>query len=265
MIVRSLGYRTDLMLARFDGDVVDRGGYMVVRTPSSPAFWWGNFLLFDRPPRRTDAVEWEERFTAEFASIPGVRHVNLAWQSGAGEVEAFVARGYAATSNVYLAASIGALRGEPEPAGIRIRTLQSDADWAAALANQRACLGPEQDTPVFRAFQVDQMHRYRRMAAAGFGVWLGAFAADRLVADMGVFGTDGLGRCQAVATASDFRRRGIASGLIRRAAREAGERLAAGTIVIMTGEDHPARRLYERIGFRPVEIAASVARSGPPQ
>ncbi len=47
----SLGYRTDLFVRAFDGVVEDRGRHIVVRTPSNPGFWWGNFLLYplDRP------------------------------------------------------------------------------------------------------------------------------------------------------------------------------------------------------------------------
>jgi hypothetical protein len=42
----SLGWRSDLVFARFDGEVVDRGNHLLVRTPGNPTFWWGNFLLF---------------------------------------------------------------------------------------------------------------------------------------------------------------------------------------------------------------------------
>jgi len=47
MQIRSLAYQTDLFFPRFDGEVVDRGDYTVIRTPSNPTFHWGNFLLFD--------------------------------------------------------------------------------------------------------------------------------------------------------------------------------------------------------------------------
>ena len=49
MHIRSLGWRTDLIFPRFDGVVTDRGDYLVVRTPSNPGFYWGNFLLLDAP------------------------------------------------------------------------------------------------------------------------------------------------------------------------------------------------------------------------
>src|SRR5260370_12802330 len=51
--VRSLGYRTDLMVRLLDGSQVeDRGDYLAVRSPQNPTFWWGNFLLMSATPLR---------------------------------------------------------------------------------------------------------------------------------------------------------------------------------------------------------------------
>lgn len=41
----SLGWRTDLIFARFDGQVTDCGKHVRVRTPANPTFWWGNLHL----------------------------------------------------------------------------------------------------------------------------------------------------------------------------------------------------------------------------
>jgi hypothetical protein len=54
MNVRSLGIRTDLIFQRFGGVTFDRGSYLVLLTPSNPAYRWGNMLLFaDHPGRAT--------------------------------------------------------------------------------------------------------------------------------------------------------------------------------------------------------------------
>ncbi len=50
MNIQSLGYRTDLFFPRFDGEVIDRGDYIVIRTLSNPTYHWGNFLLFSQSP-----------------------------------------------------------------------------------------------------------------------------------------------------------------------------------------------------------------------
>ena len=72
----SLGWRTELIFHRFDGEVVARDDCLLVRTPASPTFYWGNFLLFDRPPREGDAAAWLAAFEAEIASRqPESRHL----------------------------------------------------------------------------------------------------------------------------------------------------------------------------------------------
>ena len=46
MEIRSLGLRTDLVLLRLGGSVVEHhDDHVVVRTPDNPTYWWGNFLL----------------------------------------------------------------------------------------------------------------------------------------------------------------------------------------------------------------------------
>ena len=36
--IRSLGYRTDLTCVAFDGEPIDRGDYIVVRSPQNPTY-----------------------------------------------------------------------------------------------------------------------------------------------------------------------------------------------------------------------------------
>ena len=67
MDVRSLGYRTDVMVRERSGSsVTDRGSHLVVRTPENPTFWWGNFILVPGPPAPGDPTAWRELFAREF-------------------------------------------------------------------------------------------------------------------------------------------------------------------------------------------------------
>nr|MDP9125835.1 N-acetyltransferase [Pseudomonadota bacterium] len=71
----SLGWRTDLIFARFDGQVTDCGNHVCVRTPGNPMFWWGNFLLFRQAPQAGDLDRWMALFDDEIASQqPASRH-----------------------------------------------------------------------------------------------------------------------------------------------------------------------------------------------
>src|SRR5271166_3079935 len=93
--IRSLGYRTDLMIRLLEGSRVDdRGDYLAVRSRHNPTYWWGNFLLLSAPPEpgEADGVGvWLERFAAEF---PEAKHVALGidvTEISAVDVGAFVA------------------------------------------------------------------------------------------------------------------------------------------------------------------------------
>ena len=86
MKIRSRGYQTDFMFARFDGEVIDRGNYIVAFTPENPGFWWGNFVLFPEPPRSGQHEEWKAIFANELGSKPGIGHINLAWDTIDGEL-----------------------------------------------------------------------------------------------------------------------------------------------------------------------------------
>ena len=71
MEVRSLGYRTDLMIRALEGSqLADRGDYLVVRTPQNPSYWWGNFLLLSDPPQPGEAGQ-QVTDAAGLVSDPG--------------------------------------------------------------------------------------------------------------------------------------------------------------------------------------------------
>ena len=46
MHLRSLGYRTDLIFARFQGVVEDLGDVTRVLNPDNPTHYFGNFVIF---------------------------------------------------------------------------------------------------------------------------------------------------------------------------------------------------------------------------
>ncbi|MCC6553866.1 MAG: GNAT family N-acetyltransferase [Polyangiaceae bacterium] len=258
--VRSIAYRTDLMIAGFEGRVEDGGDCLIVRTPASPRFYYGNFLLFPRAPREGDLDRWTARFREAFAGDPAIRHVALCWDCPDGEAgvtRPFVDAGFVLNDTTVLTGRD--LHPPPHPnEDVEIRRLSTDADWEAvtrlqiAVASER--LGDAE------AFQRDQMARYRRLVAAGRGVWLGAFDGGALVADLGVFVDRGLGRFQSVETAPSHRGRGICGALVCAAARVARAELGAERLVMVTDPEGGAARVYRSVGLVPTETLFAVWR-----
>ena len=255
MQVHSLGYQTDLFFPAFDGEIFDRGDYLVIRTPANPSFYWGNFLLFAHPPQPGDNVRWPVLFAKEIGTPPKVEYQTFGWDTTTGEegaIQRFLADGFRANHSAVLTAQ--QVHPPPKPApDVKVRPLSTDLDWEQALANQVICREPEFDEAGYRIFRQRQMARYRAMTAGGLGAWFGAFIGRQLVADLGIYHNQVLGRFQSVETHPDYRRQGIGGTLVFEAARYALTHFGINTLVIVADADSAPARLYGWVGFQPRE------------
>lgn len=255
MQVHSLGYRTDLIFPAFDGQILDRGDYLVILTPTNPTFYWGNFLLFQNPPEPGDLERWKTLFTREIGDQLQARHFAFGWDTVAGEmgaVQPFLDQGFNLSQTVVLATQHVKLPPKYNPEAT-VRPLTSDEDWEQATQNQIACRAPEHSLESYQVFKRDQMRRYRQMSHAGLGHWFGAFLGQQLVADLGVFSAGKLGRFQQVGTHPEYRRLGLCGALVYQASRYALEQMQLETLVMVADENYHAAKIYESIGFQPQE------------
>ena len=255
----SLGWRTDMIFARFDGEVVERDAYRVVRTPTNPGFWWGNFLLFDDAPRAGDAARWMTLFDTEIAQgQPGSRHIAF----GVNTTQAydtpteFIAAGFEHYESTVLTMT-RAQRRRPaktlDAEHYHVRPLVLPADVALAVELQVAAdAGEHEPIDDYRLFRERQMLRYGAMERAGLGHWFGVFTNDgAIVADCGLFidETGTLGRFQHVCTHPAFRRRGLCTALIAAVCGHGFEVMNLQTLVIVADPLDVAIVLYESLGF----------------
>jgi GNAT superfamily N-acetyltransferase len=267
MHIHSLGYRTDLIFPRFDGQILDHGDHLVIRTPSNPTFYWGNFLLFADPPGEGDLDRWKALFASEVGVPPQVRHFAFGWdgiQGETGQVGPFLEAGFNLSQSVVLSAQ----QVNPPPKANRevvVRPLAEDWEWQQAEDNQVDCREEGHDPQGYRVFKHDQMLRYRRMSRAGLGEWFGAFLGDRLVADLGLYvdrshsvGDELIGRFQSVVTHPDYRRLGICGTLVEQASRYGFEKMGVETLVMVADEHYFAAKIYESVGFRPTQRQAGM-------
>ena len=259
MSLASLAYRTDLIFARFNGDVTEKDDYLVVRTPSNPTYWWGNFLLFRRPPEPGDEERWTALFHREIGAPPEVEHIALGYDSGikgAGNVKGFLAAGFTHDESVVLSAQ---QKDIVKPAKFNteaeLRPLASEAEWQEVVELQVASRENyfSDDEAGYRRFRQDTVANYRKMVAAGLGYWFGAFLNGALVADLGIFCENGVARFQNVETHPAFRRRGLCGALVYTAAQRAFATLGAQTLVMVADPEYHAANIYESVGFQPTE------------
>lgn len=258
MKAENLGLRTDLALRRLEGaELTDRDGYLVVRSPDNPDFWWGNFLLFPAPPVPGTAGAWLDRFAAEF---PAAGHVALG-ADGTGDPGPVPPEFTAAGLEPSLTTVLTAEATRPPPRRndtAEIRPFASDADWLQSMDLGVRCFGADgaQD------YLTRRIEARRRLTRAGHGAWFGAFAGQRLLAQLGVCDAgDGLARYQDVETDPAARRQGLAGTLVWRAGEYARDALGARTLVIVAEPDGPAIRLYRACGFESAQHQLTFERS----
>ena len=258
MEVRSLGYRTDLMIRVLEGSQVeDRGEFLVIRTPSNPSYWWGNFLLL-KAPRPGQARLWVTAFRTEF---PAASHIAIGvdvTEISAVDVGEYVAQDLRLErSSVLTAQELAEPRRLNRKAAYR--ELSGDDDWRQS-ADLRAAVNagePGSDPEFLHA----QIAAERALTEAGHGSWFGAFADGDLVAQLGLI-TDGLGvaRYQNVETHPAWRRRGLAGALVWHAGRHGLDTLEASTLVIVADPLADAIRVYRTLGFADAETQVGFER-----
>ncbi|MCB9138145.1 MAG: GNAT family N-acetyltransferase [Caldilineaceae bacterium] len=255
MHIQSLGYRTDLIFSRFSGSVTDKGDYLVIRTPSNPTYYWGNYLLFRRPPGPDDYSRWRARFVEEIGPTPPVGHMVFGIDDPSGDpgvVQPFMDAGFEVEHTVILTA-----REVEKPARcndeVVVRALRSEAEWEANLALTIASFQDDHEPEGYRIFATRLQHDKRAMIDAGLGQRFGAFLGDTLTASLGLFVEDGVGRFQSVGTHPAYRRRGICGRLVYEAARHGLGEMGADVLVMAADPDYHAAQIYESVGFTPTE------------
>lgn len=267
-VPRALVWATDIDVMAADRVVDRRDGYLVVRSPSHPAFYWGNLLLLDEPPAAGDGPRWERWFDAEFGSDPRVRHRTFAWDTVDGSIgqarEEFVSNGYELEETVGL---LGTPEGiQPhfrENRDVVVRAVEPDADeglWEQVVELQVASRAEQFEEAAYREFCRQRLADHRALFRAGRGAWYVALYPDEneVVGSCGVVVTAGRGRFQAVDTAAAHRRTGICSRLVVDAAQRAAGVHGARRLVIAADPNYHALGLYESLGFRRAERVAGV-------
>jgi ribosomal protein S18 acetylase RimI-like enzyme len=269
VLPRSLVWASSLDVLPLDSVVERRSGYLIVRSPSNPKHYWGNFLLFDDAPGEGDAVRWEALFEQAFDNEPRVRHRMFGWDTTDGRQgaarEEFEARGYRIEEWIGLVAEAGLLLPHDRRSHeVEVRALDPLGDselWAGVLELQIAGRDPVHEEDEHRAYSHARQVELRELFQAGRGAWYVALAPDasEVLGSCGIVVTGGRGRYQAVDVALPHRRRGIASRLVVEAARLSVETFAPEQFVIVADASYHALTLYESLGFERQERVASVS------
>jgi RimJ/RimL family protein N-acetyltransferase len=252
--LKSLLLCTDLIFHRFAGEVEVKPDYTVIRTPSQPDYFWGNYLILPGPPSLGDYALWLAAFEREIGAREQRGFMALTWDGRDGEagaVEPFLEAGFA------LQRSTGLVIASPEQLqqpphlnpNLQWQILSSASDW---LASDQVHFDPDWPyghADAQRAFIATQRQSAQAMVDAGLGLRFCAKIADQVVADLGIYWDGSLGRFNNVSTHPHFWGQGICQSLVYYAAQYVFAECGLRTLVIEAESDSQAGRIYQRLGF----------------
>jgi RimJ/RimL family protein N-acetyltransferase len=257
------------MFVDFDGEVIDAGDHLVVRSPASPGYYWGNFLLYDRAATDADFGPWMQRFADTIVrQAPATGHVAFGMDLLDGPFSApaaFLEAGFTCDEQATL--TLGSADLVPPPVhpgpGFELRPLRLPDEAALVVDLDMACNDDGFGPAGYRRFRQAQMRRYGAMEAAGLGHWWGVLHEGRVVSSLGLFGRDGFGRFQHVQTHPSMRRRGLCRALVHAACVHGLHTRGWHTLVMGADPHDVAIGLYRSVGFRQVDTLWLLERRAP--
>lgn len=251
--MKTLGLKTDMIFHHFGAEVTQRKNYTVIKTPDRPTYFWGNYLIFDRPPQAGDLQPWIRAYEKEFGIEQGF--MALTWDSTQqGETWAFEAQGFELqTASILSMQSASELHSPQYPnTAIEIRPLRTQRDWFQYKDVHFAPDWPYGSDAGQRQFLSRAAQELRDMGDAGLGQRFGAFLKDELVAELGVYWAGKVGRFNSVGTHRNHRRQGICQTLVHEVSQRMFQK-GLETLVIEADCGDPAERIYSSLGFKPTE------------
>jgi GNAT superfamily N-acetyltransferase len=262
------GWRTDFILHRLGAEVIEREDCVVVRSPGNEGFYWGNCLIAPQTPADGDLAHWLDRFEQEVAAgRPGVRHVAIGFNSvppPAESLPSWQAAGFEFMETATLRLRPGGLR-EPHPASAAPLALRP-LDWSGGLEDfvKMQSADPQGHEPAgYRRFRLEQMQRFARLRAQGWGEWFGLWCEDTLVADCGLLRDGSLGRFQNVLVHPDWRRRGLCRALVARVCEWGFGPWGLQELLMCADPEDVAIGIYESLGFEAFDREWGLQRNPP--
>lgn len=172
-----------------------------------------------------------------------------------GELEAELAlRGYAPDNELVLLLSGELARHREPPAGVKIRALETDADWDALERLARADHEEEavkEQRPVFDLEVTRQIVRSKRAKMPDVHWWMASLDDEDVAFFSSWLGIDSVGVVEDLFCRADARGRGIADALLTHAVDDARHGGAAWVVIGARVDDWP-KSFYARRGFEPV-------------
>jgi hypothetical protein len=245
----SPAYKTHLFFPEFDGLIENHERFLCVRTPSNNDFMWGNFLLFESPPKKTDLQEWKKIYSTLFPH--NTWFMTFGWNRGEvdpGTQSQLLSEKFLIETDTVLIMDNSELPTKFN-SGVTLQVVSTKSAWDFVTHQhiEFLCSGAHRSEQI--KFEQSRFSTYQKMSEAGFGYWFVALLDGIPAGDMGIFFNGSVARFQEVLTYPFARRNGVCRSLCHLAAKYVRENHPINQFVTITDEAH-ARSAYLDIGFK---------------
>jgi len=257
------GTRSDLVVHRFGVELLDGDGFVVVRTPANPIFYFGNLIFLEQPNQRS-VDDWIALFQNCFSDIPDINHCTLVWNKRDSSVDwnsNLKDKGFQ-LEDIDVRSVTQSQWQKPEmlfPDELEIRDFNNESDWQQWFDLNLKNRDPAHTETDYIAFLEGQRFTYQRLINEEQGFHSGIFTeTGQLVAFAGLYFLNGLGRFQFVFTCPGHRRMGLCKHLLTFMAQRGF--MSAEQLIILADEHDHATKLYQNLGFRLMDVESSACR-----
>ena len=251
--IKSLAIATDLIPAQFESVISDHHDCFSIQTKSQPNYFWGNFLVFRRPPEEGDLEKWTRRYQQIFNN-ENPSFYTFTWdvcEVNETLVQPFIDDGFDFGIDTTLLAS-----NPIKPKGfnelIEVKPIESEQDWGSI---PQVHYNPHSKSSYEKqiGFMNKRLESFRMLSNKGVGHRFGAFLNGKLVGDLGIYHQDGIGRFNEVATHHEFYRQGICQTLVYLSSQYAINHYGVSKLVIVADDFYHAINAYKKVGFSAFE------------
>lgn len=247
-----------MIFARNESEITEKESYIVIKTLSNPGFHWGNYLIFKKAPVHGDVINWINIFQREMTHYKEFKHYVFAWdESEEPKSPEYLEHGFQLQKSVSLKANSLIYPKTFNP-NVIVKILESEKEWTEAIELQVANRETVYSYDDYKEFVSNQAKAYKKLIVQNRGARFGAFLDGKLVADLGIYFEDGVARYQSVVTDSEYRRQGICATLVYESGKHALDNWRVNTLAMEADPDYHAAKVYESVGFTPVENSYSL-------
>lgn len=259
-MLNSLALKTNLIFHKHESEIIENDGYIVIKTPSRPNYFWGNYLITnERIQKQDDLNKLIHLYQSHFPNND--RYIAIAFDiidGDIGDQDIIESSRFKIYQNKVLSTN---QLNKPKYYNDQLCIKKVDLfnelnDLIEVHIDENWYLPKEEEKPFLKT----KFESLKPLHEQGNGERFGVYIDNKLVADLGIYKDGDIVRFNDVVTHPNYRNRGLCSNLVYYASQYALKTWGASILVMEADENYHAARIYESVGFKQTESFRAIER-----